>query len=76
VSYRFATHSTATRETRDPAELATWRARCPIRALAAQLPAELYADCEREVAETVEAALRFAEASPFPDPADLLDDVG
>lgn len=76
VSYRFATHSTATRETRDPAELAAWRARCPILALAARLPADLYAQHEREVAETVAEAIRFAEASPFPDPADLLDDVG
>ena len=76
ISYRFATHSTLTRETRDAAELAAWRARCPIQALAARLPPEIFLQMHGEVAATVAAALRFAEASAWPDAADLLDDVG
>ena len=30
ISYRFSTHSTATSETRPAAEIAEWKARCPI----------------------------------------------
>jgi TPP-dependent pyruvate/acetoin dehydrogenase alpha subunit len=82
LSARFATHSTATRETRPAALLAAMRERCPIRQHAARLErdgalgAERRAVLEREVAATVEAAVRFADASPYPDPAALLDDVG
>jgi TPP-dependent pyruvate/acetoin dehydrogenase alpha subunit len=76
VCYRFATHSTATRETRDPVELATWQARCPIRRLAAHLPEALSAGHARDVADAVADAIRFAESSPLPEAADLLDNVG
>lgn len=81
-SARFATHSTLTRETRDAAELAADRARCPIRAHGDHLEregtltsverAQLALDAEREAA----AAVRFADAAPYPDPARLLEHVG
>ena len=81
VSERFATHSTATRETRSAAEMSAIRARCPIRRHAARLEADgtLTADVrarlERDVASAVANAIRYAEASPFPDPAEALRDV-
>ncbi|HEY3798151.1 MAG TPA: thiamine pyrophosphate-dependent dehydrogenase E1 component subunit alpha [Caulobacteraceae bacterium] len=75
VSERFATHSTATRETRSPDQMATILARCPIAALEAALlasgdlaPADIAA-MDAGVAAEVAAAERFAEASPWPDPA-------
>ena len=81
VSERFATHSTATRETRPATEMAAIRDRCPIRQYAARLEAEgalgagKREQLEREVADTVASALRFAEAAPFPDAAEALRDV-
>ena len=81
VSERFATHSTATRETRPAAEMAAIRDRCPIRRHAARLEAEgalgagVREKLEREVADAVTSALRFAEAAPFPDAAEALRDV-
>jgi pyruvate dehydrogenase E1 component alpha subunit len=78
VSERFSSHSTATRETRPAAVMAAVRARCPIERLAGELAldgaarAALQAEVEAEVAR----AVAFAEASPFPDPAEALSDVG
>lgn len=82
LSYRFATHSTSTQETRSADELVTHRELCPIRRLTAQLYAEgtlsqearvrLEADVQDRVAE----AMRFAEAAPYPDPAEALRDAG
>lgn len=81
VSERLATHSTATRETRSPAEMAAAQARCPIRRLTEAMLASgaltqaALAALEAEVAAEVAAAVAFAEASPAPDPADVLADV-
>jgi pyruvate dehydrogenase E1 component alpha subunit len=74
VSWRFASHSTTARETRDRAELAALRARCPIARGAAALPDEAAAFAH-EVAGIVAAAMAFAAASPMPDPAEALADV-
>ena len=81
VSERFSSHSTATRETRTAQAMAAIRARCPIERLAGQLAAEgtldgagraaLQAGVDAEVAR----ALAFADAAPFPDPAEALSDV-
>jgi pyruvate dehydrogenase E1 component alpha subunit len=80
-SERFFSHSTATRETRSPAEMAAVRACCPIERLAEALvaegrltPAEL-AIMRAEATAGAAAALAFAEASPFPDAAEALTDV-
>ena len=44
VSYRFEPHSTSTREHRPAAEIASWKARCPIRSLSERLLREGLAD--------------------------------
>jgi TPP-dependent pyruvate/acetoin dehydrogenase alpha subunit len=81
VSERFSSHSTATRETRPAAAMAAIRARCPIDALAGILAAEGALDApgldrvRAEVDAAVAAAVAFAEAAPFPDPAEALSDV-
>ncbi len=82
LAERFMTHSTATRETRSPVELAAVRSRCPIERLSAQLHASgalTHADrreLEREVDAEVAAALCFADAAAFPDAGAVLSDVG
>lgn len=76
LSERFSSHSTATRETRSAATMAGVRSRCPIDRLAARFaPAERTA-LQAEVDAEVAAAIAFAEASPFPDAAEALSDVG
>lgn len=82
VSYRFSPHSTATRETRPERSMKLIQQFCPIRALSLRLIADgavgeaaiatLQADVDGEVA----AAEAFAEASPYPDPAEAFTHVG
>jgi pyruvate dehydrogenase E1 component alpha subunit len=82
VTYRFRGHSMADPEQyRSKDEVAQWRARDPIPAFAALLVREGVID-EDERAELdaqalarVDAAVEFAEASPFPAPESLYDDV-
>jgi TPP-dependent pyruvate/acetoin dehydrogenase alpha subunit len=82
LSARFFSHSTATRETRPAAEMARLRARCPIRRLASALIAagaldeDAVACLEREARARAAEALAFADASPYPDRAEALADVG
>ena len=81
ISYRFATHSTATRETRPADELRAWKARCPIDTFATRLrtegalSAELHGRLQREAESIAAEAMRTAQASPYPDPSRLLHDV-
>ena len=81
LSARFASHSTSTRDTRPAAEVAALRERCPIRALAARLSATGVLDAgawdalQRAVDAEVAAALRFADASSWPDASAALEDV-
>lgn len=81
ISERFSSHSTATRDTRSPAEVDAIRLRCPIRRLgqslaaSGALDADALARLERDAADRVAEALRFADASPYPDPAEALSDV-
>ena len=63
-----------------PAELADWQARDPLlrmrqRLVAAGFTAGDLAGLERRVEQRLDAALAFAEASPWPDPAELETDV-
>jgi len=68
-------------ETRPAAEIAEWKARDPIARFAADLVARGLVtrtevdELQRRIAAELEAAVAFAEASPFPDPNDLLLDV-
>jgi pyruvate dehydrogenase E1 component alpha subunit len=82
VTYRFRGHSMADPEDyRSKEEVAQWRERDPLPAFASLLEgegvlsAEQRAEIEREAAERVDAAVRFAEDAPFPDPHTLYEDV-
>lgn len=80
-SARFATHSTSTRETRAPDELAADRARDPILREAARLEAAGLASASQIAAwrddarAAAEAALRVADAAPYPEASTVLEDV-
>ncbi len=82
VTYRFRGHSMADPEQyRTKEEVALWRERDPIPAFAELLIGEGVIDeAERERIDAeaiarVDAAVEFAEASPFPAPESLYDDV-
>jgi pyruvate dehydrogenase E1 component alpha subunit len=82
ITYRFRGHSMADpEEYRSKEEVAQWRERDPIPAFAERLIAEGVIDAaerERMDAEAlarVDEAVSFAEASPFPAPETLYDDV-
>jgi pyruvate dehydrogenase E1 component alpha subunit len=82
VTYRFRGHSMADPEQyRSKEEVAHWRERDPIPSFAQQLrDAGVLQDGELEridahAMERVDAAVAFAEASPFPAPESLYDDV-
>jgi pyruvate dehydrogenase E1 component alpha subunit len=82
VTYRFRGHSMADPEQyRTREEVARWRERDPVSTFGARLVAEGVLgqdDLERIDAEAiarVDAAVEFAEASPFPAPESLYEDV-
>jgi pyruvate dehydrogenase E1 component alpha subunit len=81
ISYRFSSHSTTARETRSREELASIRSLCPIERhmkgllAAGTIDRESEASLDSEVADIVAGALAFADASQFPDPAEVLTDV-
>jgi len=81
VSYRFASHSTATRETRGVEEISALKQHCPILRHIARLQAEgiLTADVlaclESEVEDAVARAGSFADAAPYPERSEVLSDV-
>jgi pyruvate dehydrogenase E1 component alpha subunit len=82
VTYRFRGHSMADPEQyRSKEEVASWRERDPIPAFAETLVAEGVIEREEieridaEAISRVDAAVEFAEASPFPSPDELYDDT-
>jgi pyruvate dehydrogenase E1 component alpha subunit len=82
VTYRFRGHSMADPEQyRTKEEVAQWRARDPIPAFGELLKAEGVIDeddlarIDSEAVARVDAAVAFADASPFPAPESLYDDV-
>ena len=82
ITYRFRGHSMADPEQyRSKEEVAQWRARDPIPAFGELLVREgLLSAQEREQIDAeamarVDDAVRFADASPFPEPDSLYDDV-
>ncbi|HEV3047382.1 MAG TPA: pyruvate dehydrogenase (acetyl-transferring) E1 component subunit alpha [Solirubrobacteraceae bacterium] len=82
VTYRFRGHSMADPEQyRTKEEVAQWRARDPLPAFAELLVREgVIEEAERELIDAeaiarVDAAVEFADASPFPAPESLYDDV-
>jgi acetoin:2,6-dichlorophenolindophenol oxidoreductase subunit alpha len=81
-TYRFHDHiGRAEREIRPKEEVERWRARDPIDILRAVMIENAITTNEsseriiEEVRREIEEAIEFAEASPLPDPADLLTDV-
>ena len=82
VTYRFRGHSMADpEEYRSREEVEHWRERDPIPVFGdllegeGMLSADERAEIERTARERVEEAVRFADASPFPAPESLYDDV-
>ena len=68
-------------ETRPAAEIAQWKERDPIARLAADLISQRVmtesdlGGIQRHVHVALEEAVAFADASPFPDPKDILADM-
>jgi pyruvate dehydrogenase E1 component alpha subunit len=82
ITYRFRGHSMADPEQyRTKEEVAQWRARDPIPAFgelllrAGVLTEEERERIDAEAIARVDAAVQFAESSPFPEPDSLYDDV-
>jgi len=82
VTYRFRGHSMADPEDyRTKEEVEQWRERDPIPTFGAllegegALTVEQREEIDREAMRQVEQAVEFAEASPFPEPGSLYDDV-
>jgi pyruvate dehydrogenase E1 component alpha subunit len=82
VTYRFRGHSMADPEQyRTKEEVARWRERDPIPAFAAKLidagviDASTPGQMDAEAIAAVDDAVAFADASPFPSPESLYDDV-
>jgi TPP-dependent pyruvate/acetoin dehydrogenase alpha subunit len=82
VTYRFRGHSMADPEQyRTKEEVARWRERDPIPAFGRQLLAAGVLDesaleqIDAEAVQRVDAAVAFAESSPFPEPDTLYDGV-
>ena len=70
-TYRTRAHSEGMRDAgyRGAEEAEAWKARDPLKLLAAQLPAQDIAAIEAEVKTEIDAAYEFARNSPYPDPA-------
>ncbi|MHB8234762.1 MAG: pyruvate dehydrogenase (acetyl-transferring) E1 component subunit alpha [Solirubrobacteraceae bacterium] len=82
VTYRFRGHSMADPEQyRSKEEVAQWRQRDPIPAFGQQLVADgvldddALAQIDEQAIARIDAAVAFAEASPYPPPESLYDDV-
>jgi pyruvate dehydrogenase E1 component alpha subunit len=82
VTYRFRGHSMADpEEYRSKEEVARWRERDPIPAFGellqreGMLDADARAEIDRAAVARVDEAVAFAEASPFPSPESLYEDV-
>jgi pyruvate dehydrogenase E1 component alpha subunit len=76
-TYRYHGHHTfelkARLRYRDDDEVAAWRARDPLQIQADRVPAGFRERTDAEVEEQLAEAVRFALASPRPDPADATD---
>ena len=68
VTYRFKGHSVADpEEYRSDEEVEEWKKRDPIRTFAEQIEDLDFDALDKEVVAVVDAAVEFAEESPFPD---------
>jgi pyruvate dehydrogenase E1 component alpha subunit len=81
-TYRWGGHGTTDAQLYQPKdEIALWKERCPIKKLKASLmqagalTEQEYRQLASETGQIVERAVQFAEDSPWPDPAEALEDV-
>lgn len=80
-TYRLRPHCERYQETRPREELEYWWGRCPLKNFQAHLFEKKILDeesarrIEEEVKEKVEEAVKFAEASPYPQPEEIFEDV-
>ncbi|MHB8491298.1 MAG: pyruvate dehydrogenase (acetyl-transferring) E1 component subunit alpha [Solirubrobacteraceae bacterium] len=82
ITYRYRGHSMADPERyRTKEQVEEWRTRDPIALFSARLMEQgvidepSYAELDARATSTVDDAVTFAEASPYPEPASLYDDV-
>jgi acetoin:2,6-dichlorophenolindophenol oxidoreductase subunit alpha len=82
-TYRWRSHTErrGQPDPRDPSEVESWKGRDPIARLVHQLKEQgdlddaRLAGMERDIIDALEAAVAFAEASPFPTPEQATEDV-
>ena len=81
-TYRWGGHGTTDKQLYQPREeMARWKELCPIKKLQSSLIEEgiliekEFRQLENEIEQIVEQAVRFAESSPWPEPAEALEDV-
>ncbi len=81
-TYRWRGHGEADAQLYQPKdEIAAWQARCPVQLMRREMLAqgaigeEELREMEKEMDGIVQEAIRFAEESPYPEPADALEDV-
>lgn len=84
VTYRWRGHHMGdqgdTYGYRSQAEIESWTQKCPIKRFRAflleqNITAEALAQIDREVASLIEEAVEFAKTAPYPDPAEVYEDV-
>jgi pyruvate dehydrogenase E1 component alpha subunit len=76
VTYRFKGHSVADpEEYRSDEEVEEWKKRDPIRTFAERLDDVDFEAVDKEVVAVVDAAVEFAEQSPFPELDSIYEDV-
>ncbi|GHJ47735.1 acetoin:2,6-dichlorophenolindophenol oxidoreductase subunit alpha [Catellatospora sp. TT07R-123] len=77
VTYRFDAHHTFEHRVRlryrAEEEVARWRERDPVALQGSRIPPDVRDRIDREVEDVLAEAVRFAQDSPRPDPADALD---
>jgi pyruvate dehydrogenase E1 component alpha subunit len=76
VTYRFKGHSVADpEEYRSDEEVEEWRKRDPIKTFAAKIDGLDFDAMDSDVVAQVDAAVEFADQSPFPEPGSLYEDI-
>jgi pyruvate dehydrogenase E1 component alpha subunit len=76
VTYRFKGHSVADpEEYRSDEEVEEWRKRDPIKTFAAKIDGLDFDAMDDDVVAQVDAAVEFADQSPFPEPGSLYEDI-
>jgi pyruvate dehydrogenase E1 component alpha subunit len=76
VTYRFKGHSVADpEEYRSDEEVEEWEKRDPIKTFAGKIDGFDFDALDEEIVAEVDAAVEFADESPFPEPESLFEDI-